>query len=104
MIRPIRPPIAAPVRLFAPAVLVADAWETIRPDSTSWASESCWRTVKRSSEIVFCCWSACVITEFWFASATSLSVALMVVSFNTCDCSACAARSRLPIASSCASS
>ena len=32
------------------------------------------------------------------------SVALMVVSFNTCDCSACAARSRLPIASSCASS
>ena len=40
-IRPIRPPTAAPVRLFAPAVLVADAAETILPTSMSWASESC---------------------------------------------------------------
>ena len=89
---------------FAPAVFVADAWETILPTSTSWASDSCWRTVKRSSEMVCCCWSACVITELRFESATSLSVPLIDLSRSTFACVARAESSRSAIAFSCASS
>ena len=41
MIRPIRPPTAAPVRLFAPAVFVATPGETIRPLDVLGERENC---------------------------------------------------------------